>query len=38
MVEAPGTAPGSDGFITLAVYHHSRVAPAEENIGVRGGD
>jgi len=23
-VEAPGTAPGSDGFITIAVYRHSR--------------
>ncbi|CAN1543952.1 hypothetical protein MCEMSEM23_01883 [Rhabdaerophilaceae bacterium] len=22
-VEAPGTAPGSDGFITTAVYRHS---------------
>ena len=30
MVEAPGTAPGSDGFITLTVYRHSRVAPAQE--------
>jgi hypothetical protein len=24
MVEAPGTAPGSDGFITIAIYRHSR--------------
>jgi hypothetical protein len=24
MVEAPGTAPGSDGFITMAIYRHSR--------------
>jgi len=24
VVEAPGTAPGSDGFITMAVYRHSR--------------
>ena len=24
MVEAPGTAPGSNGFITMAVYRHSR--------------
>jgi len=23
LVEAPGTAPGSDGFITMAVYRHS---------------
>ena len=23
MVEAPGTAPGSDGFITIAIYRHS---------------
>src|SRR4029079_5465710 len=29
-VEAPGTAPGSDGFITTAVYRHSRVSPAPE--------
>jgi len=27
-VEAPGTAPGSDGFIATAVYCHSRLAPA----------
>ena len=26
MVEAPGTAPGSDGFITKPVYRHSRQA------------
>ena len=34
MVEAPGTAPGSDRFITVAVYRHSqplRVDPL--NIG-----
>src|SRR5262245_500303 len=24
LVEAPGTAPGSDGFIVMAVYRHSR--------------
>jgi len=24
MVEAPGTAPGSDEFITTVVYRHSR--------------
>jgi hypothetical protein len=23
MVETPGTAPGSDGFITMTVYRHS---------------
>ena len=34
MVEAPGTAPGSDGFITLPVYRHSRVAPAERDIRI----
>ena len=27
-VEAPGTAPGSEGFIATAVYRHSRLAPA----------
>jgi hypothetical protein len=37
MVEAPGTAPGSDGFITTAVYCHSRLAPALLNIGAQGG-
>ncbi|CAI8372775.1 MAG: Uncharacterised protein [Rhodobiaceae bacterium UBA7378] len=26
MVEAPGTAPGSDGFIAKPVYRHSRQA------------
>ena len=36
MVEAPGTAPGSDGFITLPVYRHSRIAPAPWNIGAPG--
>jgi hypothetical protein len=29
MVEAPGTAPGSDGFITLPVYRHIQVALAK---------
>src|SRR6202011_1862397 len=33
LVEAPGTAPGSAGFITMAVYRHSRIAPTEANIG-----
>jgi hypothetical protein len=28
MVEAPGTAPGSDRFITKPVYRHSRQADA----------
>src|SRR5262249_58858868 len=36
MVEAPGTAPGSDRFITTAVYRHSRLAPAATNIGAQG--
>ena len=31
MVEAPGTAPGSDGFITMTVYRHSRL-PGTLNI------
>src|SRR5262245_49981398 len=26
VVEVPGTAPGSDGFITMAVYRHSHLA------------
>src|SRR5262252_7744723 len=29
-VEAPGTAPGSDRFITTAIYRHSRLAPARQ--------
>src|SRR5262249_62381524 len=36
MVEAPGTAPGSDRFITTVVYRHSRLAPAATNIGAQG--
>jgi hypothetical protein len=28
LVEAPGTAPGSEWFITKAVYRHIRLAPA----------
>jgi hypothetical protein len=36
MVEAPGTAPGSDGFIATAIYRHSRLAPALPNIGAKG--
>src|SRR5262249_62423288 len=36
MVEAPGTAPGSDRFITTAVYRHSRLAPAAMNISAQG--
>ena len=31
-MEAPGTAPGSDRFITQAVYRHSRL-PDTHNIG-----
>src|SRR5712691_8534485 len=27
-VEAPGTAPGSEGFIATAIYRHSQLAPA----------
>src|SRR4029077_6269317 len=27
-VEAPGTAPGSEGFIATAIYRHSRLTPA----------
>ena len=34
LVEAPGTAPGSAGFITMAVYRHSRIAPTGLNIGI----
>src|SRR5262245_44114530 len=34
-VEAPGTAPGSDRFITTAIYRHSRLAPAPSNIGTK---
>ena len=36
LVEAPGTAPGSERFITTAVYRHSRLAPAPPNIGGEG--
>src|SRR5215813_14396079 len=36
LVEAPGTAPGSDGFIATAIYRHSRVAPADTNISAEG--
>ena len=35
LVEAPGTAPGSEGFITMTVYRHIRIAPARGNIGIR---
>jgi len=35
MVEAPGTAPGSEWFITTAVYRHSRQA-GTPNIGANG--
>ena len=33
LVEAPGTAPGSDGFIPMAVYRHSR--PCDRQIQYR---
>ncbi len=36
LVEAPGTAPGSDRFITQAIYRHSRQA-GTPNIGTIGG-
>ena len=36
LVEAPGTAPGSERFITTRVYRHSRVAPAPPNIDTEG--
>src|SRR6266851_8441851 len=36
LVEAPGTAPGSERFITTAIYRHSRLAPAPINIGMKG--
>src|SRR5215831_8780954 len=36
MVEAPGTAPGSERFITTAIYRHSRLAPASPNISAEG--
>jgi hypothetical protein len=36
MVEAPGTAPGSDRFIATAIYRHSRQAGLK-NIGADGG-
>ena len=38
MVEAPGTAPGSEWLITSAVYRHSRHEAGTGNIGGRGGD
>ena len=28
MVETPGTAPGSDGFIAMTVYRHSPYGPS----------
>ena len=37
LVEAPGTAPGSDRFIATAIYRHSRLAPALLNIGMKTG-
>jgi hypothetical protein len=38
MVEAPGTAPGSEWLITKAVYRRSRLAPTRLNIGRFGGE
>jgi hypothetical protein len=38
MVEAPGTAPGSEWLITKAIYRHSRLAPTALNIGLHGGE
>jgi hypothetical protein len=35
MVEAPGTAPGSERFIATAVYRHSRLVTGTLNIGVK---
>ena len=32
LVEVPGIAPGSDGFIAKAVYRYSRIDPASDNI------
>ena len=37
MVEAPGTAPGSEWLITKAIYRHSQLAPARIYIGLSGG-
>ena len=37
MVEAPGTAPGSEWLITKAIYRHSRLAPAGIYISLSGG-
>jgi hypothetical protein len=36
LVESPGTAPGSERFITTAIYRHSRLAPAPKNISANG--
>src|SRR3546814_1501846 len=33
MVEAPGSAPGSATLMPDGVYRHSRLAPADDNIG-----
>ena len=35
VVEAPGTAPGSDELIPTTVYRHSRLAPTVRNIGTK---
>src|SRR5437016_4521953 len=38
LVEAPGTAPGSERFITTSVYRHSRLAPAPRIYAIAGGE
>ena len=35
-MESPGTAPGSEWFITTAIYRHSRLAPVLKNISAKG--
>src|ERR1700682_5747135 len=38
LVEAPGTAPGSERFIATSVYRHSRLAPAGRIYAIAGGE
>ena len=39
LVEAPGTAPGSEEFISIAVYHHSHLLRGSTcSIGIAGAD
>src|SRR6266849_628973 len=38
LVEAPGTAPGSERFIATSVYRHSRLAPAPRIYAIAGGE